>query len=290
MIPDILVIGSGGWHWARLKAAFDRVGLAAVRLPFPAYGLDLQAGFRLEPLAELPRQALVRFIPAGSLEQITFRLGILHGMAAAGVDVVNAPAAIERSVDKSATSLRLVVAGIPTPPTWVTEQPEEAARILARETAAGQALVAKPLFGAQGKGLRLLRAGDPLPSAEETGGVWYLQLYVGGETAWRDFRVVVIGGEPVAAMARHGLGWITNIRQGGRPEAVPAAGELARLAVAAAEAVGCDHAGVDLIEGRDGRLLVLEVNSMPAWQGLQSVAGADIAACLAERLRRRLRR
>lgn len=290
MSPDVLVIGSGGWHWHRLKAVFDRLGLVATRLPFPAYGLGLQDGFRLTPFADLPRLALVRFIPAGSLEQITFRLGVLHGLEAAGVDVVNAPGAIERSVDKSATSLRLVLAGIPTPPTWVTEQPEEAARILARETAAGHALVAKPLFGAQGKGLRLLRAGDPLPAAEETGSVWYLQLYVGGETAWRDFRVMVIGGEPVAAMARHGLGWITNIRQGGRPEAVPAAGELARLAVAAAEAVGCDHAGVDLIEGRDGRLLVLEVNSMPAWQGLQSVAGTDIAACLAGHLRRRLRR
>ena len=290
MSADILVIGSGGWHWHRLKAAFDRLGLATTRQPFPAYGLDLQAGFRVEPLADLPRLVLVRFIPAGTLEQITFRLGVLHGLEAAGVDVVNAPAAIERCVDKSATTLRLVLAGIPTPATWVTEQPRQAAEILGRETANGGAIVAKPLFGAQGKGLRLLRAGDPLPTAEETGGVWYLQLYVGGETAWRDFRVMVIGGEPVAAMARHGLGWITNIRQGGRPEAVPAAGELARLAVAAAEAVGCDHAGVDLIEDRDGRLLVLEVNSMPAWQGLQSVAGTDIAASLAGHLRRRLRR
>ena len=91
-------------------------------------------------------------------------------------------------------------------------------------------------------------------------------------------------------MARHGLGWITNIRQGGRPEAVPPVDELARLAVAAAAAVGCDHAGVDLIEGRDGRLLVLEVNSMPAWQGLQGVTEIDIAGCLAAHLRRRLRR
>jgi RimK family alpha-L-glutamate ligase len=273
-----------------LKIAFDKLGLAAARLPFPAYGLDLRTGLRLDPLADLPRQTLVRFIPAGTLEQITFRLGILHGMSAAGVDVVNAPGAIERSVDKSATSLRLALAGIPTPPTWVTERPVEAARILAEATANGHALVAKPLFGAQGKGLRLLRAGDPLPAAEEVGGVWYLQLYVGGETAWRDFRVMVIGGEPVAAMARHGLGWITNIRQGGRPEPVAATGELARLAVAAAAAVGCDHAGVDLIEGRDGRLLVLEVNSMPAWQGLQSVTEIDVAARLATHLCRRLRR
>lgn len=290
MSPGILVIGSAGWHWARLKTAFDRLDLAATRLPFPAYGLDLRTGFRLAPLDGVPRLVLVRFIPAGTLQQITFRLGILHGLEAAGAVVVNATAAIERCVDKSATSLRLALAGIPTPDTWATERPEQAARILAEQAADGGALVLKPLFGAQGRGLRLLRAGDPLPAAEEVGGVWYLQRYVGGETEWRDFRVMVVGGEPVAAMARHGRGWITNIHQGGRPEAVPAAGELGRLACAAAEAVGCDHAGVDLIEGRDGRLLVLEVNSMPAWRGLQSVTEVDIAGLLARRIADRLRR
>ena len=289
MSPDICVIGAGGWHWHRLKAAFGALGVSAARLPFPAYGMDLRGRFRLDPLEALPRLALVRFIPAGTLEQITFRLGVLHGLEAAGGGVANPPGAIERCVDKSATTLRLVLAGIPTPATWVTEQPRQAAEILGRETANGGAIVAKPLFGAQGKGLRLLRAGDPLPPADEVGGVWYLQRYVGGAGAWRDFRVMVIGGEPVAAMARHGCSWITNIRQGGRPEAVPAAGELARLAVAAAAALGCDHAGVDLIEDRDGRTMVLEVNSMPAWQGLQSVTEVDIAGCLAAHLCRRLR-
>lgn len=290
MSSDIVAIGAAGWHWVRLEAAFGRLGLAARRLAFPAYGLELSDGIRLDPLDGLPRLALVRFIPAGTLQQITFRLGILHGLEAAGTEVVNATAAIERCVDKSATSLRLALAGIPTPATWVTERPEQAARILAGQTADGGALVLKPLFGAQGKGLRLLRAGDPLPAAEQVGGVWYLQRFVGGETEWRDFRVMVVGGEPVAAMARHGKGWITNIHQGGRPAAVPAAGELGRLACAAAEAVGCDHAGVDLIEGRDGRLLVLEVNSMPAWRGLQSVTEVDIAGLLARRIADRLRR
>lgn len=288
--PDILVIGSPGWHWSRLEAAFDALGIAAGRLPFPSFGLDLREAARFIPLDRQPRLALVRFIPAGTLEQITFRLGVLHGLEAAGAIVANPPGAIERCVDKSAATLRLVLAGIPTPATWVTEQPREAAEILARETAGGGAIVAKPLFGAQGEGLRLLRAGDPLPAAGDVGGVWYLQRYVGGDTAWRDFRVMVIGGEPVAAMARHGRDWITNIRQGGRAEAVPATGELARLAIEAASALGCDHAGVDLIEDRDGRMMVLEVNSMPAWQGLQSVAGIDIAARLARHLRDRLRR
>lgn len=288
MIPDILVLGSAGWHWTRLKTAFDGLGLCTARLPFTAFSVDLRDRFGLVPLDGLPRLALVRFVPAGTLEQITFRLGILHALEAAGVVVANAPSAIERCVDKSATTLCLVLAGVPTPSTWVTEQSQEAARILSRETTDGGALVVKPLFGAQGKGLRLLRAGDPLPAADEVGGVWYLQRYVGRDTGWRDFRVMVIGGEPVAAMARHGRSWITNIRQGGRPEAIPADGEIGRLAVAAAAAVGCDHAGVDLIEDGDGRPLVLEVNSMPAWQGLQTVTRVDIAARLAGHLRDRI--
>jgi glutathione synthase/RimK-type ligase-like ATP-grasp enzyme len=53
--------------------------------------------------------------------------------------------------------------------------------------------------------------------------------------------------------------------------------------------VGCDLAGVDLIEGPDGRLTLLEINAMPAWQGLQSVSETDIAGHVAGWLRQRLR-
>jgi tetrahydromethanopterin:alpha-L-glutamate ligase len=52
--------------------------------------------------------------------------------------------------------------------------------------------------------------------------------------------------------------------------------------------VGADYAGVDLIEDRSGALLVLEVNSMPAWKGLQSVAPRDIASLLARYVLSRL--
>jgi ribosomal protein S6--L-glutamate ligase len=287
--PDVVLLGAGGWHGARLEAALAAAGLGSLRLPFAALALavgETPAGLRVGGLDGLPRAVLVRFVPAGTLEQITLRLGLLHALAARGVAVVNPAPAIERCVDKAMASFRLALAGVPTPPAWAVERHEDAAAIAAREAEAGHALVLKPLFGAQGKGLRLVRGPDELPQA--VAGVWYLQRFVGRETAWRDFRVLVIGGEPVAAMARHGPGWITNIHQGGRPEAVPATGELARLALAATAAVGADYAGVDLIEGRDGRLLVLEVNSMPAWQGLQSVSEVDIAGRLARWLERRL--
>jgi glutathione synthase/RimK-type ligase-like ATP-grasp enzyme len=53
---------------------------------------------------------------------------------------------------------------------------------------------------------------------------------------------------------------------------------LESLAVAACAAVGADHAGVDLVRDRDGRLHVLEVNGIPAWRGLQGTTTLDIAA------------
>jgi tetrahydromethanopterin:alpha-L-glutamate ligase len=230
------------------------------------------------PPGALPDAAFVRTVAAGSFEQVTFRLAILHALEASGVPVVNAPRAIERCVDKGMTSFLLHRAGLPTPPTCVTESAEIADRW--RDAVDGD-VVLKPLFGSQGRGLRRLRRGDLLPNPLETAGVYYLQRFVGRDAAWHDIRVFVVGGRPVAAMRRHGRSWITNVARGGRCETVPATGRFGDLAVAAAAAVGADYAGVDLIEDADGGVQVLEVNSMPAWKGLQSVTDeTDVAAVL----------
>jgi len=54
------------------------------------------------------------------------------------------------------------------------------------------------------------------------------------------------------------------------------------LAEEAARAVVIDYAGVDLMQDQDGRFLVTEVNSVPAWQGLQGVTSFDIAERLVD--------
>lgn len=290
---ELLVLGAGGWHGQRLARAADRLALPLHRLGFAALRFDGTGrfGLRLGAQDELPEAVLVRFIPGGSFEQVTRRLGLLHALEALGVLVINSARAIERCVDKSMTSFLLQRAGLPTPPSWTVERLEEARAIVEAEAAAGFELVCKPLFGAQGKGLRRLRDADDLPSEEECAGVWYLQRYVPPEGGDRDFRVFVIDGEPVAAMARCGVSWITNVHRGGRPEPVSPEGVLGVLAVAAARAVGAFYAGVDLIEERGtGRFLVLEVNSQPAWQGLQAVTAFDIAEALLEAIARKLGR
>jgi RimK family alpha-L-glutamate ligase len=246
---------------------------------------------------QLPDAVLVRGIAGGSFEQVTKRLGVLHALRELGVTVYNDARAIERSVDKSMTSLLLHAAQIPTPPTWATESQAQAQRIVMREAAAGHALVLKPLFGAQGKGLQRVGHVDgayhPLPAIDKDhGSLAYLQRFVPPiKSPGFDWRVLVVGGRAITAMRRVSTHWVHNVAQGASCEPAEPSGKLARLAEGAAQALGMDYAGVDLIPvARQGAfqsqqdILVLEVNGVAAWQGLQRVTGFNIARAIVDDL------
>jgi glutathione synthase/RimK-type ligase-like ATP-grasp enzyme len=94
--------------------------------------------------------------------------------------------------------------------------------------------------------------------------------------------VFVIQGKAIAAMVRHGASWVNNVALGGRCEALPVSGELISLAEAASKAVDINYCGVDIIRDQDGKAYVLEVNSIPAWKGLQGVVDVDIAQALVD--------
>lgn len=67
-----------------------------------------------------------------------------------------------------------------------------------------------------------------------------------------------------------------------QPFSLPAA--WADLAIRAADAVGAEYAGVDLLPAEDGTVYVLEVNGIPGWEGLQQATGIDVAAAIVEQL------
>jgi ribosomal protein S6--L-glutamate ligase len=280
-----LAAENGQWHRDRLTAALDRLGIEPVLISLADVAVMTGDG---EPLRvpgfgrDLPDGLLIRTISGGTFEATTLRLGILHALAASGTVVWNSPVGIERSVDKSMTSLLLGRGGVPTPDTFVLSTREAACETVAREVGPGKQLVLKPLFGSQGEGLRLIEGSEDLPERDEVAGVYYLQRYVPRRDGqWRDYRVFVCAGRAIAGMIREGDGWITNVRRGGRPLpwAVPPA--AARLAESAAALTCVDYTGVDLVEDGEGGYLVLEVNSMPAWSGLQQVTDLDIAGEIA---------
>lgn len=282
-----------GWHTRQLQAALRARGAVGRCIDLADCRIDTGSAWHGLAIPgygrELPDAAIVRGIAGGSFEQVTKRLGVLHALRELGVPVYNDARAIERSVDKSMTSLLLHAAGIPTPPTWVTESAAEAQRIVIRESAAGHAVVVKPLFGSQGRGLQRAGLVDgvhvALPGDAAASGLIYLQRFVpaAGSPAF-DWRVLVVGGRAVAAMRRISEHWIHNVAQGARCMAAPLTADLARLAEAAAAALELDYAGVDVIPDADGALQVLEVNGVAAWRGLQRVTPFNIARAIVDDL------
>ncbi len=231
---------------------------------------------------------LARIIPDGSLEQIIFRVDALHWLEERGVPVLNAPRAIERAVDKFYTTARLQEAGLPTPETVVCEGAAEALAAIDAMLAEGSDVIVKPLFGSMGHGL--VRVGDRelarrvVRTLGRLKPVFYLQRAI--DHAGVDVRAFVVGGRVLAAIERLAPAgeWRTNVAIGGVARRCDLPSAWSDMAVRAADAVGADYAGVDVIESRDGQVFVLEVNAIPGWPGLQRATGVDVAASIVDRL------
>src|SRR5262249_44632203 len=272
-----LVTDLNDWHARSLCGALAALGAQARPLMLAACRFDTTSpnGLFLPDFdSVLPDAVLVRDMSGGSFEAVTLSLGVLHALHEIGIPVWNNARAIERCVDKSMTSFLLARAGLPTPATWAAESRKAAAEIVQQETSP---LVLKPLFGSQGRRLRLIYSAKELPPPTEVSGVYYLQRFVGVErNGFHDFRVFVSQGRVLAAMMRHSAHGVTNLKRGGKPVAAVADGIMRELAIAAAAAVGANFAGVDIVYDRDERPTVLEVNSMPAWSGLQRTTPINI--------------
>ncbi len=292
--PRIVIFNdTHGWHSEQLRTAFMQVGASVIFADLADCTLDLDHpdGIQIPGCDKtLPDAVIVRGIAPGTLEQITLRLDILHTLAERGVFVMNSARAIEHTVDKARTSLRLHLSGLNTPRTWACESKETAYAIAKTQFSQGKTLVIKPLFGCQGKGIEKINTLTQLDYTAITGGVFYLQEYIAPFQSqyWQDWRLMVIGHQVCAAMSRQSQHWITNFAQGAQCVAATVTPEMAQLAIHATQAVGADYAGVDLIRQADGRFSVLEVNSVPAWKGLQQATDLPIAEYLAQAVIKRI--
>jgi RimK family alpha-L-glutamate ligase len=267
-----------GWHGEQLKQAFAMRSIETVFVSLKDCIIDLSGEvpeIRVPYLGSLPKAAFVRGIAGGTLQQITTRLNILHMLKLQGVSVYNDGRAIERTVDKAMTSFLLHQNGIATPQTWVCESRHQAHEIIKQQ---GQ-LVIKPLFGSQGQGVRRVdTTPPPAPMDAFVDGVFYLQQFI---EAPHDYRVFVVNHLVVAAMKRTGEDWLHNVAQGAQCEVAQEKDVLA-IALQASSVLDIDYCGVDVIRDKNGKLWVLEVNSIPAWQGLQSVTSTNIAQVLVD--------
>ncbi|MEE9337631.1 MAG: RimK family alpha-L-glutamate ligase, partial [Methylococcaceae bacterium] len=202
-----------------------------------------------------------------------------------GIPVYNDGYSIEKSVDKGMTSFLLNNAGLNTPLTWVLKDRLEALAIAEQELALGHKLISKPLFGSQGEGVRRLEKTTDLLWLTSSNGIYYLQRFVECKgQGYSDIRVFVVYGKAIAAMRRCGKSWLNNVARGAKCEAIELDEELNTLAIQAAKALSMDYAGVDIIKDKNGQYSIIEVNSIPAWKGLETVCKYNIAEILADDL------
>jgi ribosomal protein S6--L-glutamate ligase len=276
-----LLSAGDGWHVKDLQRAADQLGHSAEAVDFRKISAP-PCGGAVAPPGHLDGfdAVIVRTMPPGSLEQVVFRMDVLHRLQARGVRVFNTPLALETCVDKYLATAKLEEAGLRVPMTVVCQSAEFALEAFG---ALGGDVVVKPLFGSEGRGM--VRVSDPelawrtFRTLERTQCVLYLQQFI-RHPGW-DSRVFVLGGRVLTAMRRYSNDdWRTNVAQGGRAEAItPSDGEM-ELALRAATVVGADAAGVDLLLGPNGDWYVIEVNAVPGWRALAPATGVDVAKAL----------
>ncbi len=281
-----------GWHGKQLKLAFAELGYSSDFVSLTDCRFEIQPG--RTPLVipgfeeALPDGVFVRGVPGGSLEEVVLYLDFLHALKRMKIPVYNNGHAVERSVDKGMTSFLLQNAGLPTPMTWVLRDRDRALSIIENELKAGHLVISKPLFGSQGAGIRRLEKMTDLMWLTSSQGVYYFQRFVhsAGE-GFSDIRVFVVNNQAVAAMRRRGKSWLNNVARGASCERIDLDPDMANLAIKATATLEMDYAGVDIIKDQDGQYTVIEVNSIPAWKGLESVCDFSVAKVLAEDLIKR---
>ncbi len=156
--------------------------------------------------------------------------------------------------------------------------------LAAIERVGGAPVVIKLIEGTQGVGVILAETTkvaeaiiETLQSARQN---VLVQKFV-AESKGRDVRAFVVGNRVVAAMRRvaQGQEFRSNVHRGGRAEAIQLDPAYERTAVRAAQIMGLRIAGVDMLESNDGPQ-VMEVNSSPGLEGIESATGLDVAGAV----------
>jgi RimK family alpha-L-glutamate ligase len=275
----IITRDKNGWCTSQLRAAMKKQNITPMCFSFS----QLVARVKYKPVASVGEinilkdlNALItRPIGRGSLEEIIFKMNLLYRLERLGMLIINSPSSIERSVDKYYALALLEEHGLPVPRTAVTESYREALKCFYE---LGSDVVVKPLFGSRGVGSTRISDPDIAARVFRTisfyHGVLYLQEFVPHGVS--DVRAFVVGDRVIASMQRVAGTWKTNVSLGAKPVPFQLNGELEDLAVRTAKTIGCKVAGVDILEGPSGPLIV-ELNSQPGWKGLQSVTKVNIA-------------
>ncbi len=215
-----------------------------------------------------------------------FGTAVVRQFEQMGVFCLNNSLAISMSRDKLKAIQVLSRHSLGMPTTVFVKKREDI--LPAIEEIGGAPVVVKLLEGTQGVGVILAETNkvaeaiiETLQSAQQN---VLIQKFV-KESKGRDIRAIVVGGRVVAAMRRVAQGdeFRSNVHRGGKVESIKLDEKFEQTAIRAAQVMGLHCAGVDMLEGEHGPML-MEVNSSPGLQGIEQASKIDVADAIVEYL------
>ena len=207
-------------------------------------------------------------------------VSVVRAFERMGVIVLNKGDGIQSSRDKLLASQKMNEGGVPIPTTAQVGTWQDTRRAVSR--VGGTPCVIKTNEGTHGSGVFLAhteqQARQLVYQMLERGLRPLVQEYI-RESHGQDIRAFVVGGKVVASMRRKAKGseFRSNFHLGGEVEKLAISDEYAKIACKAAEILGLEIAGVDMLESDRGPL-VLEVNSSPGLEGIEAASGVNVAS------------
>jgi ribosomal protein S6--L-glutamate ligase len=188
--------------------------------------------------------------------------------------------ALLRSRDKLRSLQLLARAGVGMPKTIFTNFSKNVEHVV--DSVGGAPVILKLLEGTQGLGVILAESQNAAASVMEAFNGLEARIIVQEfikESGGADLRAFVVDGEVVGAMKRQGKEgeFRSNLHRGGSANIIQLSEEEEHTALVSAKAMGLGIAGVDMLQSKNGPL-VLEVNSSPGLEGIEKATGSDIAA------------
>ena len=278
-----------GWHTSQLRSAAESRGHSFDVAPYES----LRGNFGGTGNSQIHCEAgslsdfdglLTRTMPRGTLEQITYRLAVLHFLAGEQrLAMVNAPRALEQAIDKCAALALLSEAGFPTPQTQFVQSRDQA---MVAFNQLGRDCVVKPLFGGEGRGVVRITDSElawyTFSTLEQLGAVIQVQQFI--RPGGRDTRLLVVGEHVYGIRRENASSFRSNVAAGATSTRAELAPEMIEAAIKITRKFGLHFASVDIIDNDNGPNLFLEVNAVPGWKGAQQVIDESIADRVIETL------
>lgn len=289
-MTKIAVIGTkDGWSSEKLTDAVAEITGQRILVEMQKVCIDLDRNRAWAGNIDLMAMDAIIIKKVGSRysPDLLDRLEMLRFINNAGVPVFSSPERLIRVVDRLSCTVTMKSAGIPMPPTTITESIDEAVKAV---EAYGEVVV-KPLYTSKARGMVLLGKGpgirDALADYKKENSVFYVQQKI--DIKEHDLGIVFLGGQYLTTYGRkkQNDAWNTTIRSGGIYVSVDPPDAIIDLATRAQGLFGLDFTCVDIAVTDNGPM-VFEVSAFGGFRGIQAARGLDPARRYADYVLKRI--